>query len=315
MIDTAETIYVPFGGLMLAAALLLAVIALIVRRLLKAAHENSAGHHHHREERDWSVPVLDAYSNLHSVFHKWDPRLKILSLLVYCFLVAALNQIVWAFCAVVFSLAAVKLARIPLRSTKRRLMAMAGFLGMFLVIMPLTVPVQQGDILLFFQPLPVPFNVRGFLLAVRIILKACAIALMMEPLLNTAPLAVTVQGLRRLGVPDMICQMILLAHRYIFVFLHETNRMYTGMRVRGFRQRTNWATLYTMGNFLGMLFVRSFDRTQRVYDAMLSRGYDGTFPVYTDFLARPKDWLLGICWILMGAGLLLLDRTGTIICW
>ena len=144
MIDTAETINVPFGGLMLGAALLLAVIAIIVRRLLKAAHENSTGHHHHREERDWSVPVLDACGNLDSVFHKWDPRLKILSLLVYCFLVAALNQIVWAFCAVVFSLAAVKLARIPLRSTKRRLMAMAGFLGMFLVIMPLTVPTQQG---------------------------------------------------------------------------------------------------------------------------------------------------------------------------
>jgi len=313
MIDTAETIYIPFGGLILAAGPLLAVTAIIIRRLLKTVHNNSASHHHHRHERDWTIPVLDACSNLHSVFHKWDPRLKILSLLVYCFLVAALNHILWAFCALVFSLAAVKFSRIPLRSAKRRLMAMAGFLGMFLVIMPLTVPTQQGDLLVFLQPLPIPFNVRGFLLAVRIILKACAIALMMEPLLNTAPLAVTIQGLRRLGVPDMICQMILLAHRYIFVFLHETNRMYTGMRVRGFRQGTNMATLYTMGNFLGMLFVRSFDRTQRVYDAMLSRGYDGTFPVYTDFFARPKDWLLGICWILMGAGLLLLDRTGTII--
>jgi cobalt/nickel transport system permease protein len=118
-----------------------------------------------------------------------------------------------------------------------------------------------------------------------------------------------------LRVPDMICQMILLAHRYIFVFLNVANRMYTGMRVRGFRQKTNLATLYTMGNFLGMLFVCSFDRTQRVYDAMLSRGYNGTFPVYTDFSARPEDWLFGISWILVGTGLLLLDRIVPVIFW
>jgi len=87
------------------------------------------------------------------------------------------------------------------------------------------------------------------------------------------------------------------------------------MRVRGFRQKTNMATLHTMGNFLGMLFVSSVDRTQRVYDARVSRGYKGTFPVYTDFLARPKDWLFGIAWILLGTGLLILDRTGAIIIW
>jgi cobalt/nickel transport system permease protein len=316
MIDTAKTIYVPFGGLILAAGLLLPIIAIIIRRALKAARDRSQGHHHrHEHEHDWSVPVLDACSNLHSVFHRWDPRLKIFSILVYCFLVAALNHIIWAFCAFILSLVAVRLAKIPFRNTKRRLMAMVGFLGMFLVIMPLTVPTQPGDLLLFFPPVPVPFNVRGFLLAVRIILKACAIALMMEPLLNTAPLPVTIQALRHLKVPDMICQMILLAHRYIYVFLNEANRMYTGMRVRGFRQKTNLATLYTMGNFLGMLFVSSFDRTQRVYDAMLSRGYNGSFPVYTDFSARPKDWLFGITCILLGTGLLILDRIGAFIIW
>ncbi|MEJ2333906.1 MAG: hypothetical protein P8Y08_14165 [Desulfobulbaceae bacterium] len=145
MIDTAETIYIPFGGMILAAGLLLAIVAIIIRRLLKAARDRKAGHHH-RHEHDWSVPVIDACSDLDSVFHKWDPRLKIFSILVYCFLVAALTKIIWAFCALIISLAAVKLAKIPFRNTKRRLMAMFGFLGMFLVIMPLTVPTQPGDV-------------------------------------------------------------------------------------------------------------------------------------------------------------------------
>ena len=82
--------------------------------------------------------------------------------------------------------------------------------------------------------------------------------------------------------------MLLLSHRYIFVFLHEMTRMYRGMRVRGFVPGTDIATMNAMGNFLGMLFVRSFERTQRVYDAMLCRGYDGCFPFLYLFYRHRK---------------------------
>ena len=59
--------------------------------------------------------------------------------------------------------------------------------------------------------------------------------------------------------------------------------MYRGMKVRGFRKRTDLETMRSLGNLLGMLIVRSFDRTQRVYDGMLSRGYSGVFPTYIKF--------------------------------
>jgi cobalt/nickel transport system permease protein len=157
------------------------------------------------------------------------------------------------------------------------------------------------------------FNARGFYLAVVIILKATAIALMMEPLLATAPFPVTINALSQIGVPAKLCQMILLTHRYIFVFLHEARRMNIGMRVRGFRKKTDTETLKTIGNFLGMLFVRSYERTQRVYEAMLSRGYTGSFPVYTRFCASPKDRGFAFLWILLGVALILGDRILTVI--
>ena len=102
--------------------------------------------------------------------------------------------------------------------------------------------------------------------------------------------------------------MVLLTHRYIFVFLHEMKRMYRSMRVRGFHPSTSLETMRSMGNFFGMLFVRSFDRTQRVYDAMLSRGYNGRFPTFNHFETTPKDWAKGSFWIVLGLLLLLLDR-------
>ena len=186
---------------------------------------------------------------------------------------------------------------------------MAGFLAMFVIIMPLTVARQPTDTLVVFSGLEaLAFNLRGLELALAICGKACAVALLMEPLLATAPLGVTLEAVSRLGVSPKVAQMILLAHRYIFVFLEETRRMAIGMKVRGFRKRTDLETLRVTGNFLGMLFVRSFERTHRVFDAMQARGYDGDFPAMTEFRAAPADWLKAALWLLFGLTLLLLDR-------
>jgi cobalt/nickel transport system permease protein len=182
---------------------------------------------------------------------------------------------------------------------------------MFLVMLPFTSPLRSGETLVYLPGLDgLPFHMAGFFLALTIVVKACSVALMMEPLFATAPLSVTLAALARLGLPDTVGQMVLLSHRYIYVFLHEMTRMYRGMRVRGFVPGTDIGTLNAMGNFLGMLFVRSFERTQRVYEAMLCRGYDGRFPSFTCFSATGKDWAKGVLWGIMGLVLLLLDRQG-----
>lgn len=258
---------------------------------------------------DWSVPTIDAYADRFSFFHQWDPRIKIGSLFLYCFMVASLQSLCWSAVAFAISLLAVTACNIPFARAAKRLTAMAGFLSMFLLIVPFTSPLHSTETLIYFPGLMgLPFHSFGFFLALTVVFKACAIALMMEPLLGTAPLAVTLQSLSRLGLPDSVGQMVLLSHRYIFVFLHEITRMYRGMRVRGFVPGTNIATMSAMGNFFGMLFVRSFDRTQRVYDAMLSRGYAGQFPSFVHFQTTKKDFSKGGLWIMIGLVLLIVDR-------
>lgn len=180
---------------------------------------------------------------------------------------------------------------------------------MFIFFLPFTSPLRQGELLIFFPFLEAwPYHFAGFLLALTIVTKACTIAILMEPLFGTAPLPVTLQAMSKLGIPSSITQMILLSHRYIFVFLGESKRMYRGMLVRGFRPGTNFATMQAMGNFFGMLFIRSFDRTQRVHDAMLSRGYSGAFPTYTVFRSKMGDWLKSLFFLFLGIILLFLDR-------
>ncbi len=258
---------------------------------------------------DWSIPTIDAEADRTSLFHRWDPAAKAASLLVCCFLIASLKSLTCSAIALVVSILAVFLTSLPWRGALRRLAAMSGFLVMFLVVMPFSTPTRQGETLLIFPLLEnLPFHLRGLLLALTIVCKACAIALLMEPMLGTAPLSSTLQGFARLGIPGPIMQMILLSHRYIFVFQQEILRMHRSMRVRGFTARTDLATLRTMGNFFGMLFISSFDRTQKVYEAMLCRGYQGSFPTFERPVTSAKDVAKGLLCGMIGALLVILDR-------
>jgi cobalt/nickel transport system permease protein len=261
------------------------------------------------EERDWRIPVIDSQSSGDSPFHCWDPRIKLCALTAFMFFVASLSQIFWAITALITALGAVVVARIPLRNSLRRVTAMGTFLGMFLVVMPLTAVVKAGDTLIVFEGVDwIHFNLRGYSLALLICIKAVAIALLAEPLLSTTSFSVTIQALARLKAPSILCQMLLLAHRYIFVFRDEATRMLKGMRARGFRKQTDMETLRTIGNFLGMLLVRSFERTQRVFDAMLARGYTGTWPGDMAFRAVTGDWIKGAFWVVLGGVMFVFDR-------
>jgi cobalt/nickel transport system permease protein len=260
-------------------------------------------------EKDWSIPSLDTHASRNSPFHRWDPRIKICSLFWFIFCLASVRELVWAGMALCLALGSVRVAGIPFRYPLKRLLAMGAFLGMILLVMPLTAPTNPGDTQVVFTHLEfIPFNMRGFFRAVLVCLKACSIAILVEPLLATSPFSTTVQALHRLRVPSIVCQMVLLCHRYVYVFQHEASRMGKGMNARGFQKRTDMETLRSVGNFLGMLLVRSFERTQRVYEAMLSRGYDGTLPDTADFKTSGADWAKGAFWFLAGVVILVADR-------
>jgi len=46
-----------------------------------------------------------------------------------------------------------------------------------------------------------------------------------------------------------------------------------------------------MGNLVGMLLVHSFERTERIRDAMVSRGYNGRLKILDEFTLSPKDFI------------------------
>ncbi len=260
------------------------------------------------EDHDWSVPPLIDNTGS-SMAHRWDVRCKIITIVIYSFMVSALTHLTPALVAVGISFLILLAVRVSFAKVLLRLSAIAVFITMFLVVMPISVPAHNGDTVLIFTGIGWPgFNLRGLLLAGTIAAKAVAITLLMEPLLSTAPLPVTLHGLSRLGAPEMVGQMVLLSYRYLHVFRHEAQRMSTGMQVRGFQKHTDVRTLRAVANFLGMLFVRSFERTERVFDAMRARGYKGRFPEPIELRLRVNDIILALGWLIVGVALTVYDR-------
>jgi cobalt/nickel transport system permease protein len=78
-----------------------------------------------------------------------------------------------------------------------------------------------------------------------------------------------------LGVPPLLVATLQFMDRYRHVLLDELDRMATARRARTFRRRRAlpWALL---GGLIGMLFLRTFERAERVHGAMLARGWNGT---------------------------------------
>ncbi|WP_123290484.1 cobalt ECF transporter T component CbiQ [Desulfosoma caldarium] len=276
-----------------------------VARVKKA----SMREHSPASELDTPLPELDADEARRSLFHRWDPRVKILSLTLFAFIAVSVHRWTSVFMGLVIAVVSVLVARTPWRWAAQRLGAISGFVLMLLVIMPLTVPFREGDGRLVIEGVSyVALNLRGLELAARIGAKAVIVALIMEPMLRTSPFSVTMAAVHRLGVPVTLCQMLLLMYRYVFVFRHEMQRMWIGMTVRGFRSRTGRYTLHDLSCFVGMLFVRSMERTQRVYEAMLCRGYRGVFPSTVRFALTPADWAWGSAWAVASLGVLAADR-------
>ena len=95
--------------------------------------------------------------------------------------------------------------------------------------------------------------------------------------------------LRRLRVPDIFVTLFEMIYRYIGVLLEEASSMYTAYVLRSTEHKG--LQMRHMGCFVGQLLIRSFDRAERVYDAMKLRGYPGRTARADRRPLLTADWL------------------------
>jgi cobalt/nickel transport system permease protein len=113
----------------------------------------------------------------------------------------------------------------------------------------------------------------GLRLYATVILKSYLSLAYVVLLLATTPFQSLLKGLAWFRVPAFFLSLLSFAYRYIFVLVEEIERLQRAWASRYFGRR-RLAQFRTLGPAVAALFVRSYERAERVWAAMLSRGYD-----------------------------------------
>ncbi len=130
-------------------------------------------------------------------------------------------------------------------------------------------------------------------------------------LTGTTPFSEMLAGLRSLGAPRILIAIVSLMYRYLFVFADETTRVQVARAARsGLALGQHPPSLLwqarAAGHQTGLLFVRALERSERVYAAMLARGYSGEMRVLGTRSLSARDWValaLGTLALLAAVGI------------
>jgi cobalt/nickel transport system permease protein len=178
------------------------------------------------------------------------------------------------------------LAGVPLRFVARRLLFEMPFL-LFALALPF---LAAGDRV---SVLGHSLSVNGLWGAWNIGSKATLGFASAILLAATTPVADILYGLERLHAPRVLTSIAHFMIRYADVITGEMRRMQIARESRGYEPR--WlGHVRALAASLGSLFLRSYERGERVYLAMVSRGYAGSIPVVADHGAGARAWITAL---------------------
>ncbi len=145
-----------------------------------------------------------------------------------------------------------------------------------------------GTELIFLSLLALPL---GWERASFLLIRSIVCLLTMNSFLLTLPPHSFGIALKSLLLPAPLKENLLLAGQYLEILLDEVKRMQRSAQLRGLNGVAGWLR-YTSAAMIGALYLRSLDRAERVYAAMISRGYNGQLPLDSKFTAKERGVLL-----------------------
>lgn len=209
------------------------------------------------------LEFLERHSEGDGPLHLLDPRIKLVVTLAYIIAVVATPIGWWRLLAVEGLVLAfvIGLSGVPPRELLMRWLGFIVLVG-FLALMVARAHPSRGE-----------FGLTAVVLT--IVAKNSMAFLATLSLVNVTPFRKLLVGMRRLGMPAPLVATLQFMYRYLHVLTEELDRMVKARRSRTFRRsgRLDWVLLTGL---IGILFLRAFERGERVHAAMLARGWDGT---------------------------------------
>ncbi|MFN4876432.1 MAG: energy-coupling factor transporter transmembrane component T family protein [Aphanizomenon sp.] len=140
-----------------------------------------------------------------------------------------------------------------------------------------------GTELIFLSLVALPL---GWERASFLLVRSLICLIVMNGFLLTLPPHSLGIALKSLPIPAPLKENLILAGQYLEILLLEVTRMQRSAQLRGLNGTAGWLR-YASASMIGALYLRTLDRAERVYGAMVARGYNGQLPL--DSPPKPKE--------------------------
>jgi cobalt/nickel transport system permease protein len=238
--------------------------------------------------------------------HRLAPEVKVAAAVTFVAAAAVTPRYApWAFGIQAAAVAgAIAFSQLGARFVLRRLTIILPFVA-FALFIPFIAGGERVDVL------GLSLSREGLWGSWNVLSKAAIGASVSILLAGTTEVPRLLTGMGRLHVPATLTAIASFMVRYLEVVAGELGRMRTAMAARGYAPRWLWQNR-PIATSAGALFVRSYERGERVHAAMLARGYTGAMPDLGERRATRREWMMAavlpaVAWLaavtaLAGAG-------------
>ena len=227
---------------------------------------------------------------LDSPVHRLDARVKIIVTLAYI-VTLTVAPFGWSIAlALLFPAALIAVSRVPVLYLLKRTVVVLPFVLAVAVFMPF-LPGRHVmyETTLLGQTLRI--TEEGLRMCLGVCVKACLSVLTVLALTATTRFALMLKALHSMKVPAVLVLLLSFLYRYLFVLFDQATRMRRARDARGFQGGhgpPRWSFRVAV-NIIGSLFLRTYTRAERVYQAMLARGFSGEVHTMTEWHLGRRD--------------------------
>ena len=226
-----------------------------------------------------NIRKIDELGDKYTMIHKIDSSIKIIVTIIYVIKVLSIKQFIISDITsiVLYPLILFKFGKVPVKFILKKV----------LFILPLILGLSVINLIIDFSYSEIYFSV--LLIFKCIFTLIGALLLMVTTGINNLAF-----GLEKLKIPNMLIMQILMLHRYIILMMEECYRVKSAYELRTLGEKS--MTMKDYGRIIGQMLLKTIDRSEKVYEAMKLRGFEGDLHIENNKGAGCIDYLYLITW-------------------
>jgi cobalt/nickel transport system permease protein len=234
------------------------------------------------DEKYYNIGFLDQLAYKNTFVHRLDPRAKLIVTLLFLFTVVSFSkyEIAALLPFFLYPMLLMTIGEIPFMFIFKKVV----FVSPFAVFIGIFNPLLDSGQVFIFSGLTIS---AGWLSFFSILIKFTLTVSTALLLVATTSFPGVCHALRQLGVPSLFVSQLLFLYRYIFVLMEETMCIVRARNMRSYGERGKDIRIFV--RIVGILFIRTVERAERIYYAMLSRGFQGDMPSLKRFHIKTGD--------------------------